>query len=164
MPLSETVSDLFVGNFTGLCEIFQNVYILLTLKGQKNCASLFICLKSPILIIYKLIYWGTTRLCFVPQDLFLFNVDWKSLTAITQSCIDQAVCVHTHCVYPERSFIPIVITLTMAASVPSLVDTGHLSPHRVLMESNTCAASWRYCSQSQISQFPGHVLKTVILV
>ena len=92
MPLSETVSDLFVGNFTGLCEIFQNVYIL-NFKGQKNCASLFICLKSPILIIYKLIYWGTTTLRFVPQDLFLFNVDLKSLTAVTQSCIDQAGCV-----------------------------------------------------------------------
>lgn len=90
MPLSEIVSGLFVSTFTGLCEIVQNV--LLTLKGQKKCASLFICLESPILIIYKLIYWGTTSLCFVPQDLFLFNVDLKSLTALTQSCIDQAVC------------------------------------------------------------------------
>ena len=33
MLLSEIVSGLFVGNFTGLCEIVQNV--LLTLKGQK---------------------------------------------------------------------------------------------------------------------------------
>ena len=54
MPLSEIVSGLCVGTFTGLCEIVQNV--LLTLKGRKNCASLFICLKSPILITCKLIY------------------------------------------------------------------------------------------------------------
>ena len=30
-----------------------------------------------------------------------------------------------------------------------VVDTGHLSPQQVLMESNTCAASWRYCPPSQ---------------
>ena len=53
-------------------------------------------------------------------------------------------CVYnTRCVYPEWSFIPVVITVTM------VVDTGHLSPQQVLMESNTCAASWRYCPPSQ---------------
>ena len=43
---------------------------------KKICAYLFICLKSPILFICKLT-GGTTRLCFVPQDLFLFNVDLR---------------------------------------------------------------------------------------
>lgn len=90
MLLNETVSDLFICNFIGLCKTVQNVHILLILKGQKKkiCAYLFICLKSPILFICKLT-GGTTRLCFAPQDLFLFNIDLKSCTALTQSCIDQ---------------------------------------------------------------------------
>ena len=79
--------------------------------------------------------------------------------------LHRSGCVYnTHCVSPEWSFIPIVITVIMVASIPSLVDTGHLSPHQVLMESNTCAVSWRYCPRSQISQIPGNVLKAVILV
>ena len=36
MLLNETVSDLFRRNFIELCKTVQNVYILLTLKGQKN--------------------------------------------------------------------------------------------------------------------------------
>lgn len=36
MLLNETVSDLFICNFIGLCKTVQNVYILLILKGQKK--------------------------------------------------------------------------------------------------------------------------------
>ena len=40
MLLNETVSDLFICNFIGLCKTVQNVYILLTLKGQKKKKNL----------------------------------------------------------------------------------------------------------------------------
>lgn len=45
MLLNETVSDLFICNFIGLCKTVQNVHILLILKGQKKKKkSVLICL------------------------------------------------------------------------------------------------------------------------
>ena len=42
----------------------------------------------------------------------------------------------THRGDAARSVIPLVITVTTAATVPSLMDTGHLFPRRVLMETS----------------------------
>lgn len=90
MLLSEIVFDLFMCNFIGLCETAQNVYILLTFKRTKKlCAYLFIYRKSPIIIIYKLIYWRNYKVMCCTTDMFLFNTDLKSCTALMQSCIDQ---------------------------------------------------------------------------
>lgn len=86
MLLSEFVFDLFIWILLNYPEC------LYTLKFKRTmiCAYLLIYLKSPIIIIYKLIYWRNTRLYFISQDLFLFNVDlMKSSTVLMQSSTDQ---------------------------------------------------------------------------
>lgn len=39
--------------------------------------------------------------------------------------------------YQAQSIIPIVITVTLVTTVPSLMDTRHLFPCRLLMETST---------------------------
>lgn len=79
-------------------------------------------LKLPSTIKYKIIYWRTTRLGFIPQDLFLFNINNKiyclnTVLYITVTCTTPVV------QYPAQSFIPIIITVALVATVPSLMDT-----------------------------------------
>ena len=66
MPLSETVSDLFVGNFTGLCEIFQNVYILNFKRTKKLCFPVYMSeithpnhIQAYLLRNYKVVFCPT---------------------------------------------------------------------------------------------------------
>lgn len=47
------------------------------------------------------------------------------------------MCVTQNFQNPALSVIPIIITVTLIATVPSLMDTGHLFPCWVLMETGT---------------------------
>lgn len=59
----------------------------------------------------------------------LFSVGLiKSSTVLMQSCVEPVVCLTQDVRYPTWSVIPIIITVTLVATVPSLMDTGHLFP------------------------------------
>lgn len=68
MLLNETVSDLFICNFIGLCKTVQNVHILLILKGQKKkknlCLSVYMSeITHPI---HMQAYWRNYKVMFCP--------------------------------------------------------------------------------------------------
>ena len=170
MLFNEIVSDLFICNFIGLCKIVQNVHILLILKGQKK-KSVLICLyvwNHPSYSYTNLFTGGTTRLCFAPQDLFLFNVDLKSRTASMQSCPDQLCVWHpswgrsavshsprNHCNHGSHCSFSHGYWTSFSTSSPDGNQCWKTGP-------GALAASWRYCPRSQIWQFPGHVLEAAI--